>query len=196
MPSPLSVTRISFRPPSRTSTEIRVAPASREFSISSFTTDDGRSTTSPAAIWFAISSGKILILGIVPELQTQIPKLLLGNLRRRSRHQVCRPGRLREGDDVTQRCLTSEDHDHSIQAQRNSAMRRGAVLQGFQEKAELVARFLFRKAESSEDSRLNIAAVNSYGAAADLRTVQHEIVGFGSHLFRITFEKFKVLVQR
>jgi len=31
----------------------RVAPASREFSSSSFTTDAGRSTTSPAAIWLA-----------------------------------------------------------------------------------------------------------------------------------------------
>ncbi|XPE37946.1 hypothetical protein ACNKHS_25585 [Shigella flexneri] len=32
---------------------MRVAPASRLFSTSSFTTDAGRSTTSPAAIWFA-----------------------------------------------------------------------------------------------------------------------------------------------
>ena len=42
--------RIYALPPSPISTSIDVAPASIEFSISSFTTDAGRSTTSPAAI--------------------------------------------------------------------------------------------------------------------------------------------------
>lgn len=38
-----------------------VAPASMAFSIISFTTDEGRLTTSPAAIWFATTSGSSLI---------------------------------------------------------------------------------------------------------------------------------------
>ena len=50
IPTPLSDTRISSTPPSRTSTEMRVAPASSEFSMSSLTADAGRSTTSPPAI--------------------------------------------------------------------------------------------------------------------------------------------------
>src|SRR6185437_13663308 len=58
IPRPLSLTRISWRPPSATSTSIRVAPASREFSTSSFTTDAGRSTTSPAAICAVTSADK------------------------------------------------------------------------------------------------------------------------------------------
>jgi hypothetical protein len=37
--------------PASSSTRTAVAPASRAFSTSSLTTDDGRSTTSPAAIW-------------------------------------------------------------------------------------------------------------------------------------------------
>ena len=36
-----------------------VAPASSAFSTSSFTTDAGRSTTSPAAIWSATASGRM-----------------------------------------------------------------------------------------------------------------------------------------
>jgi hypothetical protein len=36
---------------------MRRAPASIAFSISSLTTEAGRSTTSPAAIWFARSGG-------------------------------------------------------------------------------------------------------------------------------------------
>ena len=39
------------RPPPSSSTRTSVAPASRAFSTSSLTTDAGRSTTSPAAIW-------------------------------------------------------------------------------------------------------------------------------------------------
>jgi len=45
-------------PPPSTSTVIRVAPASSAFSTSSLTTDAGRSTTSPAAIWFTRASGE------------------------------------------------------------------------------------------------------------------------------------------
>ena len=46
-------------PPFRSSTLTERAPASSEFSTSSFTTDAGRSTTSPAAIWFATRSGRM-----------------------------------------------------------------------------------------------------------------------------------------
>jgi hypothetical protein len=52
---PLSVMRISVVPPSLISTVIAVAPASIAFSTSSFTTELGRSTTSPAAILSIVS---------------------------------------------------------------------------------------------------------------------------------------------
>src|SRR6266481_5162897 len=58
MPQPSSVTRISRRPPLSTSMRKRVPPASSEFSRSSLRTEAGRSTTSPAAILFAIWSGR------------------------------------------------------------------------------------------------------------------------------------------
>ncbi|PYP51061.1 MAG: hypothetical protein DMD45_08945 [Gemmatimonadetes bacterium] len=50
IPSPSSLTRIRLFPPSSISTRIARAPASSAFSTSSFTTEAGRSTTSPAAI--------------------------------------------------------------------------------------------------------------------------------------------------
>ena len=50
IPEPLSVTRMYSTPPPRNSTDTRVAPASRAFSTNSFTAEDGRSMTSPAAI--------------------------------------------------------------------------------------------------------------------------------------------------
>ena len=56
MPHPLSVIWISFFPPASTLILIRVAPASSAFSSNSFTTEAGRSTTSPAAILLATCS--------------------------------------------------------------------------------------------------------------------------------------------
>ena len=50
IPEPSSLTRMRRLPPRSTATATRVAPASSAFSTSSFTTDAGRSTASPAAI--------------------------------------------------------------------------------------------------------------------------------------------------
>jgi hypothetical protein len=56
MPEPLSVTRMKDLPPPRKATSICVAPASRAFSTSSFTTLAGRSMTSPAAMRLMVPS--------------------------------------------------------------------------------------------------------------------------------------------
>ena len=61
MPAPLSLMRIRRAPPPSISISIRLAPASKLFSSNSLTTDAGRSTTSPAAIWLISTSGKRLI---------------------------------------------------------------------------------------------------------------------------------------
>src|SRR3982074_2151033 len=69
MPAPSSLTRTSLRPPSSSVISIAEAPASIEFSTSSFTTEEGRSTTSPAAIWSATALGRIEIKDmLVPKL--------------------------------------------------------------------------------------------------------------------------------
>ena len=57
MPEPSSTTRMTELPPRRIMISMRRAPASSEFSTSSFTTEAGRSMTSPAATWLATSSG-------------------------------------------------------------------------------------------------------------------------------------------
>ncbi len=62
IPQPLSRIRMECFPPVSTSMRISVAPASIELSTSSFTTDAGRSITSPAAILFIVSLSRIRIL--------------------------------------------------------------------------------------------------------------------------------------
>ena len=61
MPAPSSRTRTSSAPPPSTSISIEREPASRLFSTSSLITDAGRSTTSPAAIWWMSCSGRTRI---------------------------------------------------------------------------------------------------------------------------------------
>jgi len=57
MPEPSSSTLIRRMPPACSRTVICRAPASSALSTSSRTTEAGRSTTSPAAIWLISSSG-------------------------------------------------------------------------------------------------------------------------------------------
>jgi len=64
IPQPSSETDISSLPLFFILTGIFFAPESKEFSTSSFTTEAGRSITSPAAILFTISNGRIFILFI------------------------------------------------------------------------------------------------------------------------------------
>src|ERR1700678_2099219 len=61
MPQPSSITRISLLPPDSVSMRMERAPASKAFSSNSFTTEAGRSTTSPAAILLATDSGSMRI---------------------------------------------------------------------------------------------------------------------------------------
>ena len=61
MPPPLSSTWMRAMPPASRSTWTSVAPESRLFSRSSFSTEAGRSTTSPAAIWLIRRSGRTWI---------------------------------------------------------------------------------------------------------------------------------------
>ena len=64
IPSPLSMTWILRKPASSIKISIWVLPASTAFSTNSLTTEAGRSTTSPAAIWFARRSDNSWIFPI------------------------------------------------------------------------------------------------------------------------------------
>ena len=65
IPLPLSVIRIKEIPPSLISTVIAKAPASMAFSTSSFTTLEGRSTTSPAAILSIVPASNTCIFAML-----------------------------------------------------------------------------------------------------------------------------------
>ena len=65
IPLPLSLTTISFRPPSVREILILFAPASIEFSTNSLTTEETFSITSPAAIKLVTCWSNLLIMPII-----------------------------------------------------------------------------------------------------------------------------------
>ena len=73
MPQPSSVTRMYSRPPPRSSSVTFRAPASTAFSKSSFTTEAGRSTTSPAAMRSATKGESMFIFGKPGTFLPQVP---------------------------------------------------------------------------------------------------------------------------
>src|SRR5216683_2011596 len=79
MPQPSSTTRIKSAPPCSISTSIRLAPASTEFSSSSFTTLAGRSITSPAAILVMTAGGSWWRRGMFLSLLVFISGLFLSS---------------------------------------------------------------------------------------------------------------------
>src|SRR5437879_6500744 len=150
MPWPSSITRIMRLPPTSTSTPMVFASASMAFSNSSFTTDAGRSTTSPAAILFATASGNMRMRlmslgGFLPFLNSdsELVELILVDGRWRLRHQILGGGGFREGDDFADGFFAGEKHDHAVDAQRDAAVGRSTVSQRVEEKAEAAAQLFF-----------------------------------------------------
>ena len=78
MPQPLSLMRIRRMPPSSRSMRMRVLPASMAFSRSSLSTEEGRSTTSPAAIWLIRWSGRARMIGCAGCVGCGLERLISG----------------------------------------------------------------------------------------------------------------------
>src|SRR2546421_7485797 len=150
IPWPSSITRIMRLPPTSTSTRIVFAPASIAFSSSSFTTDAGRSTTSPAAILFATASGNmrmrlISLSGffLLLDGKAELVELCGIHFAWRIGHQILCGGGFREGDDFANGFFAGEEHYHAVDAKSDAAVRRCAVRQGVEEKTEAPAQLFF-----------------------------------------------------
>src|SRR5438105_2407204 len=204
-PWPSSVTRIMRFPPCSTSMRTAFAPASSAFSSSSFTTDAGRSTTSPAAIVFATDSGSMRMRDInrsrrlpfsvkAPNSPTRISfggffdfgldgEAKLFELRGvhfagRCCHQILRGGGFGESNDFADGFFAGKEHGDAIHAERNPAVRRRTVGQCVEEEAKAAAKLFFAQAQRFEQTLLNVLAVNTNAAGAKLVAVQHKVVAF------------------
>ena len=75
-------------------------------------------------------------------------------------------------------------------------MRRRSVAEGLEEEAELLLGLLGAEAEHLEDLGLDVGAVDTDRAAADLVAVEDQVVGLGEHLARVLVEERDVLGAR
>jgi hypothetical protein len=126
---------------------------------------------------------------------SELIELFFVHRRRRIGHQILRGGRFREGDHFADGFLAGEQHDDAINAKRDAAVRRRAISQRVEEKAKAAAQLFFGQAERFEQALLNILAVDSDAAGAELVTVQNKVVAFGSHFPGRGFQFFQVLVD-
>ncbi len=95
-------------------------------------------------------------------------------------HEVDGLGGLGEGDDFAEGGCAGEDHDDAVEAEGDAAVGRGAVLEGVEEEAEAGLGFLVRHAEGAEDLGLDILAMDTDGAGAELGAVEDDVVGEGA----------------
>src|SRR5712691_11664793 len=81
------------------------------------------------------------------DTDSQLIQLRRVHRRRRLAHEVLRPCRLRECDDLAERLAARHQHHDAVEAEGDAAVRRGAVAKGFQEKAEAFAGFIVADSE-------------------------------------------------
>ena len=110
----------------------------------------------------------------------QLVQLLLGNRGRRAAHHVATGVVLREGDEVADAVGATEERAETVEAEGQTSVRRCAVLEGTHQEAELLLRLLVGEAEGVEHLVLQGAVVDTDGAATDLHTVHHDVVGIGT----------------
>ena len=158
---------------------------------------------SSSAVWMTTSTDSGILKRAsacrplrVAQADVQLAQLLLVDRARRVGEQVLRALRLREGDHVAERLGAGHQHHEAVEADRDAAVRRRAVLQRVEQEAELGARFLGVDLERAEHLALHVLAVDPHRAAAELEAVQHDVVGLGDAAPGIGLEPVLVAVLR
>src|SRR5260370_16956392 len=103
----------------------------------------------------------------------QLPQLLLTHRSGRVDHQVDGFGGLGEGDYLAEARRTSQDHHDAVEAERDAAVRWGAVFEGIEEEPEPLLRLRIRHAQRPEDLGLHILAMNTNRTPTKLRPLNH-----------------------
>src|SRR5256712_7192612 len=141
------------------------------------------------------NEGKLAELLDFVELDAQLLELLWVHRRGGVGHQALGLLRFGEGDHVADGVGPTQQHNQAVQAERDAAVRRGAVLQRVQQKPEFGLRFVLADPKQIKELALNLPAVVADAAPADFGPVQDEIVGLGARLQRLGFELRHVLIQ-
>ena len=138
-------------------------------------------------------------------LNAEIPQLGLIHLAGSIHHQVLGRGGLGKGHNVANILGPAQDHAGALDTRRKPAVRRCAVFESVEKKAEPLARLFRRHAESLEIQVLDLFLMDTDRSAGTFVAVDHGIVGLRPHLpeqmmLRIVIDRrpkqLEVLVHR
>ena len=113
-------------------------------------------------------------------LEAKLAELLVADGGRCVDHEVDGFGGFGEGDDFAEGLGSGEDHDDAVEAEGDAAVRRCAVLERVEEEAEAGLGFFVRHTQRAEDLGLDVLAMDTDGAGAELGAVEDDVVGEGA----------------
>src|SRR4051812_26716934 len=88
-----------------------------------------------------------------------------------------------EGNHISERLGSGQQHDDSVHAEGETAVRGRTGTKALQQEPESLLSLLLGNAEEREDAALEIRISNSKTATAELGAIQHHVVGQRSNLF-------------
>ena len=109
----------------------------------------------------------LLLLVFCQQRQTnmQLAQLFLVYQVRCFAHHIVGILCLGEGDDVADRRTFCHQHDHTVQTEGQSSVRRRAIFKGLHHEAEFFLGFFIGETDSFKDCILNVAAMDTDGTA-------------------------------
>src|SRR5436190_2033283 len=134
--------------------------------------------------------------GAPENLEVQL--LEVGRIDRRGGvvHQRGRARGFRERGRVADRVAAVEEDDETVEAERDAAVRRGAVLERLEQEAEFLLRLLRGHADHLHDLLLDVLPVDSNAPARQLLPVRGQVVELRVYAPRIGRQVRQVLVER
>ena len=115
------------------------------------------------------------------DAQAQVAQRPLGQRLGRAGHGVGPGLGLRIGDDLAEVVLARQDGHEPVDADGEPAVRGGAVAERAQQEPEAGLGLLGADAQGGEDAALDVLAVDTDRPRAELRAVEHEVIGLGAH---------------
>src|SRR5215211_1962556 len=133
-------------------------------------------TRVPAQVSEALSE-ESASLGVRLNVDSGLLALLRGDWRRCARQRVHATAGLWERDHVADRVGSRQQGADPVPTERDPSMRRRAVVERIQQEAKSFLRLLFRQPHHREDALLDVSAMDTDRAAADLIAIADDVVG-------------------
>jgi hypothetical protein len=132
-----------------------------------------------------------LLLFFPGALDVQLAQGLEVNIGGAVGHEVAGLVVFREGDDFADAFLSADQHGDAVEAEGEATVWRSTEFEGFKDVAKLQFLLLWRHAEDAEHFGLEVAFVDSDGAAAEFVAIEDHVVGFSAN-----FAVFTCIEQR